>query len=135
MKTAEELVKEYPDETSTIYNKGFKAGGEHSKPSLETLNLFNKMEEKFDTHLKYIKEAFNRNSEQNEKDHKQISDKIDNFIKGADDKFACKRTEREVEDIKTGIEAINKVREQRNYDWLKYGAITAITLVLSRLID
>ena len=43
-----------------------------------------RMEEKFDTHLGYIKQSFDRN----EKDHEELSKIINEFIKSAEHRFA-----------------------------------------------
>ena len=112
MKTAEELVKEYPDETSKIYNKGFKAGGEHRTSSEPTINAFKKMEDKFDNFKDDIKREM--------ADLKVILASLPKkIIDETDKKYACKETENEVKELKAE-------REKRSYEWLKH-FITAIS--------
>ena len=103
---------------------------EDRKPSKETIIIFKKMEEKFDTHLNYIRQAFDRN----DKDHERLVVKIDNFIKGAEDKFACKKTEITVKEMEARIQSMKDKREERSYDWLKYGVTVIVSVGVTMLL-
>lgn len=54
----------------------------------------------------------------------------------AKDKFAIKEdVDKNIESLKTSVSDINKKHEQRQYDWLKYSIVTAITIVASTLFN
>ena len=122
-----ELIKKYPNETSILYNKGIEEGMKHEEPSGETIRMIKSMEDKFDTHLEYIKDGLKKNSQ----DHGLMFDKIDKWIENADEKFARKES---VRTLDKKVEKMQTTREQRNYNWLYYSVTTIIGIVLAKFL-
>lgn len=117
-----QLIKDYPDEAYEINREGYNQGVIHRTPSKgteifmeDTIKLFKQMEDKVE---KIKDEIFARvgNMELNmERLVREIFDKID-------DKYARKE---KVNNLVIKVDAIEKERESRSYEWLKY-LITAI---------
>ena len=81
-----------PDEQSIIYNKGFKAGQEHSIPSPDTRNFMVKME----TEITYIKEKLKEIPTRDEM-LLCMERAIDSALEKSDKKYASKTTEKIVQ--------------------------------------
>ena len=89
-KQTKQFVEEMsPDEQSIIYNKGFKAGQDHSIPSPDTRNFMTKME----TELINIKEKLEKMPTRDEM-LLCVEKAIDTALEKSDKKFASKSTEK-----------------------------------------
>ena len=92
-KQTKQFVEEMSlDEQSIIYNKGFKAGQEHTVPSPDTRNFMTKME----TELINIKEKLEKMPTRDEM-LLCVEKAIDTALEKSDKKFASKTTERIVQ--------------------------------------
>jgi predicted nuclease with TOPRIM domain len=102
-----EIIIENLDETYKVYNKGIIEGMKHTAPSPDTIKLIKKMEDKLDKISNKITEI-----------EVKIAGLPERLLEKTDGKYACKETEKKLEEL-------SDTMEQRNYEWLKYG-ITAI---------
>jgi formylmethanofuran:tetrahydromethanopterin formyltransferase len=119
-KKAENLIREHPNETNEIYNNGIREGQKHEKPSNDTIKLIKAMEDKFEKLKDELLEKIGRIELSLEKTVREIFDRVDDRYARKDkvDKLGCR------------IDDIEKQRESRSYEWLKF----AITAVVSGVI-
>lgn len=80
------------DEKYQLYQKGFEKGKEHQLPAPLTIKLMEKINIEIEVMKNEIKNI-SKNLEKNSSEHDKMFKKMDDFIAGADQRYASKRVE------------------------------------------
>lgn len=112
-----ELIRNHPDEAYEIEMAGLEEGKKHVEPSEKTINLIKSMEDKFDKLKDELLEKVGRIELTLEKTVREIFDRID-------DKYARKE---KVAGLVLKVEEMEREKEKRSYEWVKYTIITVVS--------
>lgn len=137
---SKELIRNYPDEAYEIEMGGIEEGQKHVEPSEKTLSLIKSMEDKLDKLKDELLKKVGNIELTLEKTIREIFDKIDDKYARRDkvtllanELSNCVRKE-EVAKLNAELDDMRNKREERGYDWLKFGVTAIISGLLGVII-